>query len=259
MFRGLLLLLVSVAAFGQDGRPRAFEVAEVKVNKSGDGRVSVSLVNGQVRLINAPMRLMIAGAYSVNPDAVTGGPGWIDSDRFDLVAKSTPDATEDELRGMLRVLLAERVKLAAHVEEKQTATYALVVAKSGHKLKESTQGKPADQRCRPADGVPDQIHLLCENLTMTDLARSLPGMAPRYITMPVVDKTDLKGWWAFQLDWTPMAAPAGRGGDGGPTIETAGGYTMFDALAKIGLRLERAKLPVPIVVVDHVERVPVEN
>ena len=83
-------------------------------------------------------------------------------------------------------------------------------------------------------------------------------MAPRYITMPVVDKTDLKGWWAFQLDWTPMAAPDGRGGDG-PTIETAGGYTVFDALAKIGLKLERGKLPVPTVVVDSVERVPIDN
>jgi hypothetical protein len=83
MSRGVLLLVASVAAFAQDGRPRAFEVAEVKINNNGPGPVSVSLVNRQARLINAPMRLMIAGAYSVNPDAVTGGPGWIDSDRFD--------------------------------------------------------------------------------------------------------------------------------------------------------------------------------
>jgi uncharacterized protein (TIGR03435 family) len=259
MYRGLLLLAASVAAFGQEGRPGTFEVAEVKVNKSGPGPISAQLVNGQVRLINAPMRLMLAAAYSVNPDAITGGPGWLESDRFDVAAKTNPDATEPELRAMLKALLVERFKLAAHVEEKVTATYAMTVAKGGHKLKESTQGKPADQRCHPVDGAPDQIHLACENLTMSDLARSLPGMAPRYITMPVVDKTDLKGWWAFQLDWTPMAAPAGRGGDGAPTIETVGGFTVFDALAKIGLKLERAKLPVPIVVVDHVERVPVDN
>jgi uncharacterized protein (TIGR03435 family) len=94
---------------------------------------------------------------------------------------------------------------------------------------------------------------------MADLAKNLRNMAPRYVTMPVIDKTELKGWWAFQLDWTPAGAPAGRGNDAGPTIETAGGYTMFDALAKIGLKLERAKLPVPIVVVESVERVPVGN
>jgi uncharacterized protein (TIGR03435 family) len=259
MFRGVVLLAASFAALGQEGRPRTFEVAEVKVNKTGPGPVAVSLINGQVRLINGPMRLMIAAAYSVNPDAVTGAPGWVDSDRFDLVAKSNADATEAELRLMLRALLVERFKLAAHVDEKVTSTYALVVGKGAAKLKESTPSKPTDRLCRPVDGPPDQIHLLCEHITMADLAKNLPTMAPRYVTMPVVDKTDLKGSWAFQLDWTPAGAPAGRGGDDGPTIEGAGGYTMFDALAKIGLKLERAKLPVPVVVVEKVERVPVDN
>jgi uncharacterized protein (TIGR03435 family) len=242
-----LLFLCAVSLFGQ-----TFEVAEVKVNKSGTGRISVQLVNGQARLINAPMRLMIAAAYAVNPDAVTGGPGWIESDRFDLIAKANPDATEADLRAMLKALLVERFKLKAHVEDKITSTYALTVAKGGHKLKESTPGKPADPRCPPGEGAPEQIHRACEHITMAELAQALQGMAPRYITMPVVDKTDLKGWWAFQLDWTPMAAPD-------QTNETAGGLTMFDALAKIGLKLERAKLPVPIVVVESLERVPVDN
>jgi uncharacterized protein (TIGR03435 family) len=253
MARTTLLILVScLAAFAQ-----AFEVAEVKVNKEGSGRTNVQLVNGQVRLTNATMRLMIAGAWNVNPDAVTGAPSWIDSEHFDLAAKSTPDATETQLRAMLKALLAERFKLEAHVEERPTTAYALVVAKGGPKLKESTAGKPADQPCAPTDGAPDQIHLACEHLTMADLAKALPRMAPRYITMPVVDKTALNGWWAFQLDWTPMAAPAGRGGDDA-TIETAGGYTVFDALAKIGLKLEKGKLPVPIVIVDRIDRLPSE-
>jgi uncharacterized protein (TIGR03435 family) len=259
MFRGVVLLAASFAAFGQDNRPRTFEVVELKINKTGPGPVAVSLINGQARLINGPMRLLIAAAYSVNPDAVTGAPGWIDSDRFDVVAKSNPDATEDELRLMLRALLVERFKLVAHVAEKVTATYALVAGKGGTKLKESTPNKPAEQLCHPVEGPSEQIHLLCEHISMSDLAKNLRNMAPRYVTMPVVDKTELKGWWAFQLDWTPAAAPAGRGADDAPTIETAGGYTMFDALAKIGLKLERAKLPVPIVVVESVERVPVGN
>ena len=255
MIRTTLLILVScLAAFAQ-----AFDVAEVKVNKTGPGPVRAQLVNGQVRLTNGTMRLMIAAAYNVNPDAVKGAPDWVDSDRFDVAAKSTPEATEAQLRVMLKTLLIERFKLAAHVEEKPTAAYALVVAKGGPKLKESTAGKPTDQKCRPTDGPPEQIHVACEHITMGDLAKNLPNMAPRYITMPVVDKTELNGPWEFQLDWTPMAAPAGRGGDGAPTIETVGGFTVFDALAKIGLKLERAKLPVPVVVVDSVERLPVDN
>jgi uncharacterized protein (TIGR03435 family) len=239
---------------------QSFEVAEIKINKSGPGPTSARLINGQARVVNAPMRLLIAAAFNLNPDAVTGGPGWLDSDRFDLAAKSTPDATEDQLRAMLKTLLIERVKLKAHVEERPTSAYALTVAKGGHKMKESTPTNPTDQKCGPADGSPEQIHIKCEHITMADLAKALQGMAPRYINMPVVDRTELKGLWAFQLDWTPMAAPGGRGGDDSPqTIETAGGLTMFDAVAKIGLKLEKAKLPVPIVVVDSVERVPVEN
>lgn len=258
MIRGVVLLAASFVAFGQDSRPRTFEVAEVKVNKTGGG-LSVSMVNGQIRLINGTMRLMIAGAYSVNPDAVTGGPGWLDSDHFDLIAKSVPDATDQELRDMLRALLVERFKLAAHVDEKVTATYALIVGKGGLKLKESSQGKATETPCHRVDGPPELLHVLCERMTMADLAKNLPNMAPRYVTMPVVDKTGLKGWWDFQLDWTPAGAPGGRGADDAPTVETAGGYTVFDAVAKLGLKLERAKLPVPIVVVDAVERMPVEN
>ena len=254
MARMLSVFLWALPLLGQT----AFEVAEIKVNKSGPGAVSAQLVNGQAHVTNGSMRVLISAAYNVNPTAVVG-PGWMDSERYDLAAKARADATETELRAMLKTLLVERFKLAARVEERPTAAYALVVAKGGPKLKESTPTGPTEQLCRPADGSPEQIHVACEHISMANLAKSLPNLAPRYVTMPVVDKTDLQGYWAFQLDWTPATAPAGRGADDAPTIETAGGYTMFDALAKIGLRLERAKLPVPFVVVDSVERAPVEN
>jgi uncharacterized protein (TIGR03435 family) len=243
----VLVALCAAPLFSQ-----SFEVAEIKVNKTGPGPSSAQLINGQVRLTNGTMRLLISAAYKINPDAING-PGWIDSERYDLVAKSTPDATEDQLRAMLKTLLMERFKLKAHVEEKPAATYALIVAKGGPKLKESTPAKPADQRCRPADGAPGLVHLRCEHITMEELARSLQTMAPRYITMPVVDKTELKGSWEFQLDWSPMAGPDGHGAVDGPVIE------MFDAVAKLGLKLERAKLPMPNLVVESLERVPVDN
>jgi uncharacterized protein (TIGR03435 family) len=238
---------------------QSFDVADIKVNKSGPGPTSAKLINGQARVVNAPMRLLISAAFNVTPMRVTGGPGWLDSDRFDLAAKGSPDATEDQLREMLKSLLMDRVKLKAHIEERPTAVYALTMGKGGHKMKESTPANPTDQKCGQGEGSPEQIHMKCEHLTMSDLAKMLPGMAPRYITLPVVDKTELKGLWEFQLDWTPMAAPDGHVDDSGPTIETLGGLTMFDAIAKIGLKLDRAKLPVPFVVVDSVERIPVDN
>ncbi|HJZ95406.1 MAG TPA: TIGR03435 family protein [Candidatus Solibacter sp.] len=234
-------------------------MAEVKVNKTGSGPMSAQLINGQARVINGPMRVLVSAAFNVNPGAVTG-PAWMDSERYDVIAKARPEATETELRAMLKTLLVERFKLVARVEDRPTAAFALTVGKGGPKLQESTPpANPTEQPCRPTDGPPEQFHMVCEHMTMANLAKMLPNMAPRYITMPVVDKTDVQGYWAFRLDWTPMAAPDGRGGDGSPTIETLGGYTMFDAVAKLGLKLERAKLPVPVVVVESAERVPVDN
>ena len=254
----VLLLLFSVSAFGQSAaKPLSFEVAEIKINKSGAVSVSSEFLHGQVRLINAPMWLLVSGAYHVRPEAIAGAPGWFNADRFDVIAKSTPDTSENDLRLMLQSLLAERFKLAVHKEEKVSAAYALVAGKGAPKLKPSEPGKPAERRCAPVEGSPEQFHVGCRHTTMEELAQSLRDLAPRYITLPVVDQTGLKGSYEFQLDWTPMAAPsdASHGGEEHPaTIETAGGFTIFDAIAKLGLKLERAKLPVPTIVIDRVER-----
>ena len=238
---------------------QSFDVADIKINKSEAGPFATKLMNGQARFVDVPMRLLISASFGVTPMRVIGGPSWLDSDRFDVTAKGAPDATVDQLRGMLKTLLMERVKLKAHVVERPTAVYVLTEGKGGHKMKESTPDTATDEKCGQGEGSLEQFHFKCSHVTMTELAKILPGTAPRYITMPVIDKTELKGEWAFQLDWTPMAAPDGHGGDGGPTIETLGGLTIFDAISKIGLKLDRAKLPVPFVVVDSVERIPVEN
>jgi len=248
------LVVGSVPLFCQ-----SFDVADVKINKSEAGPSSAKLMNGQARFVNVPMRLLISASFGVTPARVAGGPGWLDSDRFDLTAKGAVDATEDQLRGMLKTLLMERLKLKAHVEERPTAVYVLTVGKGGHKMKESTPATATGEKCGQGEGSPEQVHVKCAHVTMTELAKILPGTAPRYITIPVIDKTELKGQWQFQLDWTPMAAPDGHGDDSGLTIETLGGLTIFDAISKIGLKLDRAKLPVPFVVVDSVERIPSDN
>jgi uncharacterized protein (TIGR03435 family) len=257
----LFLCLASSAVFGQtDASAISFEAAEVKVNKSGGpGILFQFLPGGQLRATNAPMWLLISQAYDLHPDLLSGGPDWMGSDRFDVIAKSRPDADEKELRRMLQTLLAERFKLAVHREEKVRTVYTLTVGKGGAKLKASQPGKPWERRCSPADGAPEQLHLVCPNMSMAELADGLPDIAPRYITMPVMDRTGLQGSFEVKLDWTPMAAPPGAGSDAGPTIETAGGLTIFDAVARLGLKLERAKLPVQVIAIDRVERAPVEN
>jgi uncharacterized protein (TIGR03435 family) len=254
---GLFVLTLSGPLFSQTPTPLAFEVAEIRINQSGlPGMSAQFLPGGQLRVTNAPMRMLLTLAYHVQPQALLGEPGWVHDDRFDIIAKGKPGSSEDDLRLMLRTLLTEHFKLAAHREEKIMPAYALVVGKGGPKLKPSTPAKPSESRCHNVDGPPEQFHFLCEHMTVPELAEALPGMAPRYITMAVVDRTAIKGTYEFPLDWTPTSAPgAGRGGDAAePTIETTGGFTIFDAISKLGLKLEKARLPVPVIVIDHLER-----
>src|SRR5258708_20413854 len=113
----------------------SFEVAEVKVNNSGEMRMAIDLQpGGRLIMRNVPMKVMIIFAYHVRPEAVTKAPGWIESDRYDVIAKATPGAPPDDIRRMFQALLAERFNLVVHVEQKIGSAYALVLGKSAPKL-----------------------------------------------------------------------------------------------------------------------------
>jgi uncharacterized protein (TIGR03435 family) len=142
------------------------------------------------------------------------------------------------------------------------------VGKGGPKnLKESTPPAATEQRCRrapaPASGDVGQT---CQHTSMADLADFLTNAVPGYIQMPVVDQTGLQGFYEFQVFWTPagrLNAGPGRGGDAGAENRSTivgSGASIFDALqSQLGLKLESKKLPMPVVVVDHIERLPAEN
>jgi uncharacterized protein (TIGR03435 family) len=259
MFRNAatLMFLSSIPALSQNQiAPASFEVADVKVNQSGEPRMAVDfLPGGRLSMRNVPMKVMIIMAYRVRPDAVTGGPSWLESDRFDVVAKALQTTSPDELRLMLRTLLAERFKLAIHTDQKIMPAYALVLGKTGPKLQTSDAGLLTDRRCGPGEGEAGQKHVACQHMTMAVLADTLQEIAPRDVAMPVVDQTGLPGSYNFKLDWAPAVRAAA-----GASPEAPAGPTLFDALeTQIGLKLESKKLPLSVIVIDRVERVPTEN
>jgi uncharacterized protein (TIGR03435 family) len=174
-------------------------------------------------------------AYHLRAEAVSG-PAWLDSERYDVVAKALQTVPPDDLRRMLQALLAERFKLAVHTEQKPMPAFALVVGKSGPKLQASDTAILSGQRCSPIEGAEGQ------ELSLGDFP------------IPVIDQTGLTGAFDFKLDWTPAARlPV-------PDTDPAPGLTVFQAVeTQLGLKLESRKLPLPVIVVDHVERVPVEN
>jgi uncharacterized protein (TIGR03435 family) len=196
MFRSanaFLLFLCSVPAFNQaEATLPSFEVADVKINKSGEVRMAVDLQGGG-RLImrNVTMKVMIMMAYHARPDAVTGGPGWLDSDRFDVVAKAGQTTPPDDIRRMLQTLLAERFKLAIHPEPKIMQAYALVLGKSGPKLQASEAAVLSERRCSPGEGAVGQKHITCQHITMAVLADQLQEQSSRDFDVAVVDQTGL--------------------------------------------------------------------
>jgi uncharacterized protein (TIGR03435 family) len=253
-------LVISCAAFSQQGvGTPTFEVADIKpsVGDSPNGGKIRILPGGQIELPEITIKNLIMVAYGVQEDMITGGPGWMDSDHFDIIAKTPPNTPRDQLRLMMQPLLAERFKLAIHREDKQKPVYVLVVAKNGPKLAKSAGG-PTQCKWNPvANGM---IERECRNMTMRDFADSMPGWGMARIDLPVVDMTGLDGAFDFKLQW---AVPGGGGdadkADGANAAPDPIGATVFDAMGQIGLRLEPRNRPVSVVVIDHIERLPTAN
>jgi uncharacterized protein (TIGR03435 family) len=209
---------------------------------------------GRLTMHNVPMKVMIVMAYHVRPEAVTGGPGWLESDRFDVVAKAAQTTTPDDLRRMLQTLLAERFKLVVHRESKMTTAYALVLAKSGPKMRPSEPAVLSEQRCTAGAGSAGQKQITCAHMTMAMFADQLQEHSARDFDAAVVDQTGLEGGFDFTLDWTPAIRASAASAD------PSGGIAVFEAMeTQLGLKLERRKLPLPVLVIDRVERTPVEN
>lgn len=256
--------------------PLAFEVASVKQNTSGATRTSSAILQGgRFTATNNTVRALILNAYGIwlSPSLLSGGPGWIDSDAWDIDARAEANAIPsnvagkplwDKTRLMLRTLLADRFKLSMHQDTKEMSIYELVVAKNGPKLKSVKPDCAAGiNACHGFSGNPRR--LTGSGVDMWDLALELTSFSDRLVK----DKTGIQGLFDILLQWNPFAgrpepadyvaaAPAGAGREG-PMADLASLPNVFDALEQqVGLKLQAQKAPVEVYVIDHVER-PSEN
>jgi uncharacterized protein (TIGR03435 family) len=272
----------------QDADPDAnatFEVASVKANKSGDNRIGIGFQpGGRFRATNVPLRELISAAYGTPQPLpafqITGGPKWIESDRFDIVAKAPgdtqpgPNGPPTAMFAMLRTLLADRFQLILHRESKEMAIYALVLARADGKL--GPQLKPAATDCAammaaargrgapppppaPGERMPCGMRMFPGNLSggSSSIAK-LTNVLARFVNRTVVDQTGLAGNYDLDLQWTPDQMPQGRGDPppGAPALPSIdpNGPSIFTAVQEqLGLKLESTKGPVSVVVIDHVE------
>ena len=260
--------------------PLYFEVASIKLNTSGAQGASVRRQpGGRVTVTNMPLRQLIAFAYQTTPTTLIGGPGWLATERYDIVAKLEgdpqpipPGAGPDHAQLAFRTLFAERFKLQVHREKRELDVYALVVSRSdgtlGRALKKSTQDCSPEAiralmgRGGPPPAPPAGSEVLCGvritggrmlvgGMPITAITGALGNMSGRN----VVDRTGLTGVWDFELTFAPEAGrglpPPGT--PNAPPPPDPDAPSIFTALQEqLGLKLDSTKAPLDVVVIDSV-------
>jgi uncharacterized protein (TIGR03435 family) len=205
---------------------------------------AVFAANGTVTLRCVTLRELMTQAYTeiLRPSYLTGGPAWLETDNFEVIAKAPPGNPVDTERLMLQRLLAERFHLVVRREQRPMPVFALVAGKKELKLPAPSGTSDADCKAKFAaeDG---RTHVTCVNMTMGGLADRLPRLEPFDVDQPAVDLTNIVGPRDFAFEWTPHKQ------DSGPV-----GLTIFDALEKLGLKLEARKEPMTVIAIDHVEK-----
>lgn len=236
-------------------RPKfdAFDVATIKPVDPDAKAGRYIIMQGNNRFVEKAytLKLLIAAAYDLNPRTISGGPGWMESDHYDIVAVTPGEArpSHDEQMSMLRNLLTDRFKLTFHREQKVFSIYELQVAKGGPKLKAST-APPDDPPALISTVYPQRIVMPARNATMSDLTRL---MQRAILDRPVVDKTGLTGRYDFDLEWAPDETQFG--GEVPVAPADAPSLPLFAAMQQqLGLKLEATKGPVAALVVDKAER-----
>jgi len=237
---GIGLVLAWGSMLGQTGsQPRAFEVASVKPTTSSDNGLSnIDTTPVSLAMRNCTLWKCIWFAYRLKDYQITGGPKWLDHDRYDINARAAGPVNSPELLLMLQQLLAERFKLVIHRESRPFQGYALVVAKSGIKLKVAARDGP------PMINTPRPGIITATATPLGWLARVLEG--PRLLNAPVLDATQLSGVFDFKVEWAP------------DDVSGAAGYLGLAIAAaledQIGLKLEPRKMPLEVIVVDSAAR-----
>jgi uncharacterized protein (TIGR03435 family) len=233
------LLLASLLVFAQEVRP-SFTVASVKPSAAPDnpkhpdpGKITYDPV--RFTALNMPLKFLILDAYGLQQNRVSGGPEWLDSENYDILAAAEKPSTKAEMKVMLQSLLEQRFHLTVRQESRPTNVYVLTVPKGGPKF------GPDFHEVKPDDPRPDYpfapggpIH---PRMTMTQLVSFLtqsqdPDPAAGH---PVIDETGLTGTYDLTL--------TGKVGEWFPAVEH-----------QLGLKVETRKSAVDYLVITHVER-----
>ena len=259
-----LCLTAAVASLAAQAPPQlAFDVVSIRQNNSGStGGGGGPRPGGGYVLTNVLTRTLISIAYDIPAGRVLGGPGWLATDRYDISARGKESPTRDEAAQMVRSLLTDRFRLAAHVEQRPLPVWVLVGARTDGQLGPGMRRSAVD--CRDPDARKKAYASASPNARIVCGFQEQPGafvgggieLSTLIVVVgsasgrPVLDKTGLSGQFDVDLKWTPSLGADAPAGD---TV------SIFTAVQEqLGLKLENGTAPLDVLVIDRIER-PSEN
>jgi len=240
----------------------SFEVASVKVAPPftpGVERGCSKADPAVFRCNGTPLKMLLMLAYGLSwaqhREYQLQGPGWLDTEAYDVAAKMPAGESTARIPAMLQTLLAERFQIKLHKESRMMPAYELNVAKGGAKLqpvdasKLPAKGRPGAAGVLAMSGKAGGIQVAKGNVTMEDLTNYLAGQFER----PVLDNTGLKGTYAIDLSYVTEEK---SGPDGGAAMPVG---TLPQVLQDLGLKLDSKKTPVEVTVIDSANKIPTKN
>jgi uncharacterized protein (TIGR03435 family) len=217
----------------------AFEVASVKPNPAGGNRIDVA--PGRITITSATLATCIKWAWNVRDSQISGANSAVsdllNSERYDIVAKSAELVPNDQLKLMLQSLLADRFRLTFHRQPREMQAYALLVEKNGPKFHESQGDGESKQQAKSK---------LTRQWTLTGMAQ-FADVLSEAMEAPVLDRTGLSARYDFNLDLTPYMPPAGERPDIAAMMVTA-------IREQLGLKLESRREAIDVMVIDRLEK-----
>jgi uncharacterized protein (TIGR03435 family) len=239
-----------IAPMAPDAKPDV-EVATIKPTQPGNDQMMFSTHGGTLAIKNLTLRFMMSFAYDLPARQITGEPGWMDTDKWDIEAKpDTPgEPNPPQLKLMMQKLFAERFGLQVHEEKRRMAAFVLSVSKDGPKMT-----KTADASSSPNVLLYPQGVIIAKGATMANLA----GWLRSIFGQPVIDKTGLdEGRWDFTMKWTPDETQFADVPESvrRPADDANPPPPLFTAIQEqLGLKLDTQKTDVPVLVVDRVDQ-----
>jgi uncharacterized protein (TIGR03435 family) len=245
----------------------------------------MNIQGNTVNIQYATLLTLIYNSYNIAPGKIENKPKWLDDQHYDILGKaSTGDVSPipgmgssvdiDDVWEMTRSLLADRFKLATHTDLHPSDVYALLTANPKMK-KADPSNHPSCHEGPGPDGKDPRIDtplrsrlISCQNMTMSQLTTELSSLASGYLPAPVIDATGLDGAYDFTLSFSkqvdlnkPLPTPSNGDASAAASDPSLGAISLFDAMQKqLGLKLQkRDKVPMPTLVIDHIEQKPTEN